>query len=134
MKLFHFLLSTFLTTVKTSNIHTKAGDQILAETARLVENVNLMEHEMINGGDITNKLRKTAMATGQILKKINNEENTSFKELRTAVRANCLALKRETRIGQEEGVELSDRVKKIIREASIYYSLFSKTSLGLRSV
>ena len=40
-----------LTTTVTANknLHTQAGDELLAETARLVNNVNIMEHEMING-------------------------------------------------------------------------------------
>ena len=56
------------------NLHTDTGDELLAETARLVNNVNVMEHEMINGvsaAKISEQLRMNALATKHILKRVN---------------------------------------------------------------
>ena len=55
------------------NLHTDTGDELLAETARLVNNVNVMEHEMINGvsaAKISDQLRMNALATKHILKRV----------------------------------------------------------------
>jgi len=100
------------------NLHTDTGDELLAETARLVNNVNVMEHEMINGvsaAKISDQLRMNALATKHILKRLNKEKKTSFKELRTAVKANCIALKREYML--VGSIEVSTKVRTLVGEA-----------------
>ena len=56
------------------NFNTHAGTDILQETANLVNNVDLMEHEMISGQvpekTITDQLRRNAIATEQVLKRV----------------------------------------------------------------
>ena len=45
---------------------------------------------------------------------MNKEKKTSFKELRTAVKANCVALKREYML--EGSIEVTSKVKKLVAE------------------
>lgn len=45
---------------------------------------------------------------------MNKEKKTSFKELRTAVKANCVALKREYML--EGSIEVTSKVKKLVEE------------------
>ena len=47
LPIIHSLLG--LRKTATANQNTRAGDKLLVETARLVNYVNIMEHEMING-------------------------------------------------------------------------------------
>ena len=45
---------------------------------------------------------------------MNKEKKTSFKELRTAVKANCVALKREYML--EGSIKVTSKVKKLVEE------------------
>ena len=49
---------------------------------------------------------------------MNKEENTSYKELRTAIKANCAALKKEYKLEKSMEGKVSKRVKKLVKKVN----------------
>ena len=94
----------------------------LAQTAQLADNMLLMEFEMVNDDqddEVRKQLKETALFTNALLKKValidvniwkqyfdynivklTSDKKIRLKELRTALKANCIVLKREYKLAK----------------------------------
>ena len=109
-------------------------DYYMANTALLANNMLAMEYEMVNDNQDVNvhkQLRETALATAVLLKKVKlqalmqeagwiifqltSDKTVPYAELRTALKANCIVLKREYKL--EEILKDDKDLEKVMKEA-----------------
>jgi len=93
-------------------------DYYMANTALLANNMLAMEYEMVNDNQDVNvhkQLRETALATAVLLKKLTSDKTVPYAELRTALKANCIVLKREYKL--EEILKDDKDLEKVMKEA-----------------
>jgi len=93
-------------------------DYYMQNTALLANNMLAMEYEMVNDDQDVNvhkQLRETALATAVLLKKLTSDKKVPYAELRTALKANCIVLRREYKL--EEILKDDKDLEKVMKNA-----------------